>query len=60
MNEIANVHNDLIDLPLRKFNASEIDILTALCYKCQQKDTKEIVLGFEQIKKIVILQRERF
>lgn len=52
MNEIANVHNDLIDLPLRKFNASEIDILTALCYKCQQKDTKEIVLGFEQIKKL--------
>lgn len=52
MNEIANVHNDLIDLPLRKFNSSEIDILTALCYKCQQKDTKEIVLSFEHIKEL--------
>ena len=52
MNEIANMHNDLIDLPLRKFNASEINILTTLCYKCQQQDTKEIVLGFEQIKKL--------
>ena len=31
-NEIANIHNDLIDLPLRKFNSSEIDILTTLCY----------------------------
>lgn len=52
MNEIANVHNDLIDLPLRKFNASEIDILTAICYKVQNKDTKEITLDFEDLKKL--------
>lgn len=52
MNEISNQHNDLIDLPLRKFNSSEIDILHAICYKCQSQGTKEIVLPFEQIRQL--------
>ena len=52
MNEIANQHNDLIDLPLRKFNASEIDILMALCYKCQEQGTDTIVLPFDQIQQL--------
>ena len=52
MNEIANVHNDLIDLPLRKFNASEIDILTAICYKCNEKQTNKVVLPLDEIKKL--------
>lgn len=52
MNEIANQHNDLIDLPLRKFNASEIDILMALCYKCQEQGTDTVVLPFDQIRKL--------
>lgn len=50
MNEILKQHNDFIDLPLRKFNASEIDILNALCYECQNKETKEIILTFNKIK----------
>lgn len=49
-NEIANIHNDLIDLPLRKFNSSEIDILTALCYKCKEKECNDIMFSFEEIK----------
>lgn len=52
MNEIANMHNDLIDLPLRKFNASEIDILTAICYKCNEKQTNKVVLPLDEIKKL--------
>lgn len=52
MNEIANQHNDLIDLPLRKFNSSEIDILMALCYKCQEQGTNTVVLPFDQIRKL--------
>lgn len=52
MNEISNQHNDLIDLPLRKFNASEVDILLVLCYKCQEQGTNEVVLPFEQIRKL--------
>lgn len=50
MNEIVNQHNDLIDLPLRRFNSSEIDILLALCYTCQEQGTKEIVLPFDKIR----------
>lgn len=52
MNEIAKQHNDLIDLPLRRFNASEIDILNAICYRCQEKETKEVVLHFYEIKQL--------
>lgn len=49
-NEIANIHNDLIDLPLRKFNASEIDILTTLCYKVQGKTNNLVTLKLDDIK----------
>ena len=52
MNEIANMHNDLIDLPLRKFNASEIDILTVICSKCNEKQTNKVVLPLDEIKKL--------
>lgn len=52
MNEIVNQHNNLIDLPLRQFNASEIDILLALCSQCQEQGTKEIVLPFDKIRQL--------
>lgn len=51
-NEILKNHNDFIDLPLRKFNASEIDILLAICYKCQEQGTDTVVLPFDQIRKL--------
>lgn len=51
MNEITNQHNDLINLPLRKFNSSEIDILLSICYECQNKGIKEIVIPFSEIRK---------
>lgn len=50
MNEIVNQHNELIDLPLRRFNASEIDILQAVCYRCQNEGTREIVISFDQLR----------
>ena len=52
INEIANQHNDLIDLPLRKFNSSEIDILLSICCKCQEQETNTVVLPFGQIRKL--------
>lgn len=51
-NEIANIHNDLIDLPLRKFNASEIDILTAICYRCQNEESNKVILKLSDVKKM--------
>lgn len=56
MNEIANQHNDLINLPLRRFNASEIDILLALCYKCQDEGTNKITLSFDKIRQLTHYQ----
>lgn len=52
MNEIVNQHNDLIDLPLRRFNASEINILLALCSQCQEQGTTTIELKFNQISQL--------
>lgn len=52
MYEVSKQHNDLIDLPLRKFNASEIDIFMAICYKCQNENTLKITLTFDQIQQL--------
>lgn len=52
MNEIAKQHNDLIDLPLRRFNASEIDILNVICHRCQDEGTKEVVLPLDKIRQM--------
>lgn len=52
MNEIVKQHNDLLDLPLRKFNASEIDILHAICHQCQNQGSKKIELPFEKIRQL--------
>lgn len=52
MNEVVNFHNDLVDLPLKNFNASEIDILVAICHECQDKECNSIKLKFDDIKKL--------
>lgn len=52
MNEILKQHNDLVDLPLRNFNPSEMDILLAICYKCQNEGTNKIILHFDQIRQL--------
>lgn len=51
---IARQHNDLIELPLRKFNASEIDLLNAICYSCQNQGTKEVVLPFSRLRELAL------
>ena len=52
MNEVLNIHQDFVDLPLKKFTSSEIDILMAICYKCQDKESNEVKLNFEDIRKL--------
>ena len=52
MNEIVQIHNDLTDLPLKKFNASEIDILHTICYEAKHKETSEVVIEFDKIRKL--------
>lgn len=52
MNEISAQHNDLVSLPLKDFTASELDILLAICYRCQNKGTNKVVLQLEDIRKL--------
>lgn len=52
MNEIVKYHNDLSDLPLRKFNAAELDLLMTICNKCKYQGTNALKFGFEDIKNL--------
>lgn len=52
MNEIVKYHNDLTELPLRKFTANELDLFMVLCNKLKDKGTNEIVLSFDDIKEL--------
>ena len=48
-NSIVIMENHFIDLPLRNFSASEIDILMAICFKCQNEETNEVRFTFEEL-----------
>lgn len=52
MNDLVKQHNDMIDLPLRKFTASEIDILNSVCHEVQNKGTMEVVIPFDRLQKL--------
>lgn len=52
MNEIVKYHNDLTELPLRKFTANELDLFMVMCNKLKDKGTDEIVLSFSDIRNL--------
>lgn len=52
MNEIVKYHNDLTDLPLRKFNAAELDLLMTICSKCKYQDTAVLKISFDDLEKL--------
>lgn len=52
MNELVVTHNDLTDLPLKKFNASEIDILHTVCYEVKEKGVSEVIIPLSKIRKL--------
>lgn len=52
MNEIVKYHNDLSELPLRKFTSSELDLLMTICSKCKYQDTASLTFGFSELKKL--------
>lgn len=63
MNEIVKIHNDLTDLPLKGFNASEIDVLMGLCYKLKDKGASEIIVNlhdFQELTDYSAKDREQF
>lgn len=50
MNEIVRYHNDLTELPLKKFTANELDLFMVMCNKLKNRGTKEIMLSFSDIR----------
>lgn len=52
MNEIVKYHNDLAELPLRKFTANELDLFMVICNKLKDDRTDEITLSFSDVKKL--------
>lgn len=52
MNEIVSTSNVLTDLPLRKFNANELDLLMVMCQRLKNKGTTEISLSFREIRNL--------
>ncbi|MBP2057953.1 hypothetical protein J2Z60_001128 [Lactobacillus colini] len=51
-NEIVKYQNRLNDIPLRKFNAAEMNILFAIFSRVRDKDQNEVVLSFDYLKQI--------
>lgn len=52
MNEIVQMHNDLVDLPLKNFNRSELDILHTICYEVKNRDLDEVEISFDKIRQL--------
>ena len=52
MNKLVTIHNDLVDLPLKHFTASEIDILNSICYSVRNKKQNEVIIPFADLKEL--------
>ena len=54
MNEIVKYHNDLSNqIVIKTLNATELDVLMALCGKMRDKDTDEVIFTFQQLKELI-------
>lgn len=52
MNEIVKIHNDLTNEKLGKMNAKELDLFMSICHKMRDKGTKQIVITFDELRKL--------
>lgn len=54
MNEIVKYHNDLSNqIVIKTLNATELNVLMALCGKMRDKDTDEVIFNFHQLKELI-------
>ena len=51
-NELVKYQNDMNKLSFKNFNSMDINIFMALCSQVKEKGTQEIVLTFEDIRKL--------
>ncbi len=52
MKEIVRYKNEFNTVPLRNFNAVELDFLMTLCAKVREKNTEKLLLHFNEIRKL--------
>ena len=52
MNKIVKFHNDLNSIKFSSFRAVEFDLFFAILYKLKDKQEEEIILTFEELKKL--------
>ena len=52
MNKIVKFHNDLNNIKFSSFRAVEYDLFFAILYKLKDKQEEEIILTFEELKKL--------
>ena len=52
MNKIVKFHNDLNNIKFSSFRAVEFDLFFAILYKLKDKQEEEIILTFEELKKL--------
>lgn len=50
MNEIVKYHNNLSELPLRRFTAAELDLLMTLCSRCKYHNTDLLTFDFDYLR----------
>lgn len=51
-NEIVKIHNDLTNEKLGKMNAKELDLFMTICHKMRDKGTEQVVIGFDELRKL--------
>lgn len=52
MNEIVKIHNDLTNEKLGKMTSKELDLFMCVCHKMRDKGTDEVVIGFDELRKL--------
>ena len=50
--QTLNIHNDFTGLSLVGFDATEIDLLSAVCHEMQNQGTTKVTIGFEKLREL--------
>ena len=52
MHEVCRFHNKMINLPLKDFNSSEMDLLMSICSKLKNKEDDIVQFTFTELRKL--------
>ncbi|KAB7788408.1 replication initiation protein, partial [Bifidobacterium leontopitheci] len=58
VNEIVKFSNQFNNVALRKFDASNLDVLMAIAARVKERGTEEVVFSFEELRRLMRLNRK--